>query len=138
MKVKTLLISLLVGGLVVYLIKDSAFQKLNEDIADIIGVLLTLSGTLLGFIFASLSIMTAMMDKRLVQNMKKTGHYQVLLSELFYSAGTFLLVMLVTLATLFFPSGWLTYSLIVSVSLFCMAILFLVFAARKFYLVISL
>lgn len=39
---------------------------------------MSLSATLLGFLIAALSILSALVSRRLVMNMQKTGHYEQL------------------------------------------------------------
>ena len=50
-------------------------------IHDLAGVSSSVSGILFGFLLTATAMLTAMPENRLMQNMKKTGHLRMLISE---------------------------------------------------------
>jgi hypothetical protein len=54
------------------------------------------AGTLLGFVVAALSILASLMDRTLVANLRKTGHFSTLLHELYQVAAAFVIVVTIS------------------------------------------
>ena len=52
----------------------------------------TISATLLGFLLTAIAVLTALMDKTLIANMRKTGHYPKFLRLAFFTSSVFLIV----------------------------------------------
>lgn len=74
----------------------------SSQLLNVAGVLAGVSGTLLGFLITAVALLTAVMDRRLVANMRKTGHYQRLVSETFATCiGLFATTVLCIVALLF-------------------------------------
>lgn len=95
------------------------------------------AGTLLGFAIAALSILTAVVDRRLVVNLRKTGHYSRLLSELYYSATGFLVALLAALVCLFLSGLPLHVGVATMTAAMVFATALLVSAGRKFAMVME-
>lgn len=120
-------------GSVAYL-ADQALWGLDEP--RLLGVATTLSGlsgTLLGFLVAALSVLVAVSDKPLIRNMRKTGHFTVLLKNLFGAAVAFLLTLIFAGASLFLELPLLHFATIITTVLLVNALYFFVIAGRRFY-----
>ncbi|MDM1324884.1 hypothetical protein ACTL4S_07765 [Acinetobacter lwoffii] len=52
----------------------------------------TISATLLGFLLTAIAVLTALMDKTLIANMRKTGHYPKFLRLALFTSSIFLIV----------------------------------------------
>ncbi|EMK5854216.1 hypothetical protein V9I00_002097 [Salmonella enterica] len=65
-----------------------------EALINASGVITGLAGTLLGFLITSMSLITALMDKRLIINMIKTGHYKRLIADTILTC-IFLLILII-------------------------------------------
>lgn len=102
------------------------------------GAFAGVAGTLLGFMIAGLSILTAVIDRRTVVNLRKTGHYDNLLHEVYWVSSWFLVAMTASLMSLFLADRWLTGGVAVATGSMVFATLLFVSAGRKFALVMRL
>ena len=64
---------------------------------------------MLGFLIAALSILTAMLNVKLLTNMRKTGHYETLIDRLIFSSMAFLVTMLVSLGRMLLANDFSVY-----------------------------
>jgi hypothetical protein len=108
-----------------------------DNMRSIASTFAAVSGTLLGFIIAALSILTAMINRRLVSNLRKTGHYDQLLHDFFITAGGYLATMTVSLVTLFLNDSIAMYGLYLSSFVMVWATLCFVVTGRKFALMLK-
>lgn len=108
------------------------------ELAGIASTFASIAATLLGFIIAALSILASLMDRTLLKNMNKTGHFDVLLSELHGAALAFLLVLVVALISLFVSYPWLQVGIAVCAGTMAIGVLMLTEAGRKFFRVIAM
>jgi hypothetical protein len=60
------------------------------------GVVAGVCATLLGFMIAAVAIITALVEKTLIANMRKTGHFRVLMRDTFLTCGFMLATMAVS------------------------------------------
>lgn len=104
---------------------------------EIAAVMAGIGGTLFGFLITSLSILTAVLERKLMINLRKTGHYQVLVKELFLASIYFLFVLVVSLICLFLKTPLLTYSVSLSVGTFIAAIASLAVASYHLFKVMT-
>lgn len=128
-----LILSVLCGGSV-YLYMDA---KTAADLRSIVSTFASVAGTLLGFVIAALSILTSVVDRRFIAKLRVTGHYDVLLHELYWTAASFLLAMVVSMGALFLPDSKVLVGTSVSTSVMILATLYLIFAGYKFSLVMK-
>ena len=95
----------------------------------------SVAGTLLGFLIAAVAILTAVVNRRLIQNMVKTGHYRVLLHEMYGTSVALLASTGAGLIAILAPDTWVVNSMWVCVSTLTFGLLLLASAGRKFYIV---
>lgn len=101
------------------------------------GAFAGVGGTLLGFMIAGLSILTAVIDRRAVVNLRKTGHYDVLLHEVYWTSAWYLVTTIISLLSLFLVGEWLVYGVSAATAAMVFATLLFVSAGRKFALVMK-
>ena len=108
-----------------------------SDIYQEVGQFASISGVLLGFLIAALSILTTIGDRQLIVNIRKTGHFTVLLREMFFASNAFLLTLSLSLLCLFVPLPYAAHLTAAVVAIFVFSTGMLVSAGRKFYIVLS-
>lgn len=99
-------------------------------------VIVGLAGTLLGFLITSISLITALMDRRLVANMIKTGHYQRLVSDTILTCA-FLLIVIVSCLITLLAQGHIVLCIFSFTLLFTsLSIFYLIEAGRRFSVIV--
>ena len=73
----------------------------DERLHSISSVLIGTSGTILGFMIAAISIIAALMDRTLIKNLKKTGHFGILMNGAIATCALLLLTIINGIANLF-------------------------------------
>ncbi len=122
------------GGLAVwYFMVDAPADKLRN----IAGTFAAVAGTLMGFMIAALSILTAMVNRRLIANLRQTGHYNRLLHELFLASAAYLVTLILALVSLFLSDAWVLQSVALATAAMIAATVLFVFAGHKFTLVMK-
>lgn len=108
-----------------------------QQIYSAAGVIAGVSATLLGFLITAVALITALMDRTLIINMRKTGHYRVLVGDAFLTCGLLLATLAVSTASLVLTEAPLR--LVFSATLFGLALslLFVFESGRRFSLVIK-
>ncbi|ENO0459396.1 hypothetical protein ACAK56_003423 [Salmonella enterica] len=104
-----LLPKFIVCGLLTVLL---AYLAAGRDSAGLYGIVTTmagLAGTLLGFLITAVALLTAVMDRTLLTNMRKTGHYQRLMKGIFQTSGLFLMQIILLVICLFLSGKVLYY-----------------------------
>lgn len=110
----------------------------KSDIGTMLGAFASVSVTLLGFLLAALSILSALVNRRLVMNMQRTGHYEQLTKELFITAAAYLVAMVLSLLALFFDGDALRYAAAATSGAILFATLEMIASGHKFYRVMIL
>jgi len=113
-----------------------SYMPETEHMRTFFGVIAGVSATLLGFIIAALSILTAVLGRRFISNLKKTGHYDTLIDELLRAAFAFLASLIVSLVSILVNNFYVCYAFVTVVVVTTLAIVLFVSSGRKFYLVI--
>jgi len=101
-----------------------------------LGTFAQIAGTMLGFLITALSILTAMINVKLLANMKRTGHYETLVDRLIFTSAFFLVTMLVSMAAMLLPGDWARHGLSVASGLMAFSSVWLVLTGRNFHNVI--
>lgn len=131
-----MLIGVLLAVGAIWFIKEGVLSWDTLSVHATAGVFATISATLLGFLIAALSILVSVGDKTLVANMKRTGHYKVLMDNLFWTAAWLSLAMILALATLFF-SCLQAYIMLATIGVFVLGLSSLGIAGYRFYRVVE-
>lgn len=100
------------------------------------GVIAGLCATLLGFMVAATAIVTALFDRTLISNMRKTGHYKVLMNDTFATCGVLLLTLVVSVATLAVDKGATQYAATAVLFMFTLSVLYVYESGRRFAVVV--
>lgn len=133
----SLILSLVIGWLTwkyadPYLVKPHENNGPYELAKQISGI----AGVILGFVLAAISILTAVMDKTLIANMMRTGHFQNFVKQAFYGCGCLMALIAVSLGALVVPEKYLKYALTVMMVVTAYTVIELVTTARRFYNII--
>jgi hypothetical protein len=107
-----------------------------EDVRSGTGVIAQIASTLLGFVLAALAILATVLNTRLLRNMQRTGHYQVLLRRMFYCVLTFGVITVAGLIVLFIPTLQVKHAYVM-MFLSVFAFQSLVDVCQKFWIVLS-
>jgi hypothetical protein len=104
-----------------------------ENSSQISALIASIAGTLFGFSFAGISIMTAL-SGNVISGMKKHGHYKKMLRDLFYAALCLLVSMVVALVAV-----WISFTAIevATVAMFGFALGHVLAAGYKFYIIVD-
>ncbi len=108
-----------------------------EELHSIAGVIAGVSGTLLGFLITSMALITAIMDRTLIANMRKTGHYQRLIGGAFTTCAVLLGTVVSCITSLFFSNPvhvWVFASVLFFLAL---SVLYVIESGRRFSNIIS-
>lgn len=108
-----------------------------SEIYQVVGQFSSISGVLLGFLIAALSILTTIGDRQLMKNIRKTGHLTVLLREMFFASTAFLVTLSLSLVCLFLPLPYAAHISAIVVAIFVFSTGLLVSAGRKFYILLT-
>ena len=63
--------------------------------------LATVSGVLFGFLLTAIAMLASLPERRLIENMRRTGHYRVLMRGAFLASGVHFCALVVSLFALF-------------------------------------
>lgn len=97
----------------------------------------SISATLLGFLLTAIAVLTALMDKTLIVNMRLTGHYPKFLRIAFLTSLVFLIVTIFGfLVLLLFQTVYSAYSFSLMIGFLILAILLLTQTGYSFYKII--
>jgi len=109
-----------------------------EELKNIASILISLAGLMLGFLITSIALITSVMDKKIVSNMKKTGHFKRLIDDTFLTCILFLAVILFSIVSLFIYGSIFCCVFTVVISFSTLSLLYLIEAGRRFATIISL
>lgn len=132
--IKWLLISSLSALFVCYLAYNPLSAMNIADQRDISKVIISLFGTILGFLFALLAIIMSLSSTRLIKNMNITGHY----ANLMLSCKILSCLLFLTIMTCLFCLFYITPLVFIGIT--GLAIFTAIFAFRtayKFFLILS-
>lgn len=90
------------------------------------------AGTLLGFLLTAVALLTAVMDRALVANMRKTGHYQRLVHESFLTCGWMLAALVMSVMNMLLDGRPLVIAFCLTIFLSIFSVLQLVEAGVRF------
>lgn len=94
--------------------------------------------TMVGFSLAMLAILVSASSTRLLRNMMKTGHYDLVNGRLFVTASFFGIALVAALASLFLPDGALAAGLSIATGALVGACVALAISSYRFWTVLKL
>lgn len=99
--------------------------------------LATVGGVLFGFLLTAIAMMVSLPERRLVANMRLTGHYSVLMKGTLRACGYHFAALIVSLLAVFSAGWFLEVAVSVALSVEAFAILRTAHAGRRFWLVLE-
>lgn len=100
------------------------------------GVIAGVCATLLGFLVTAIAIIVALVDKKLITNMRKTGHYSVLMRDAFVTCACLLLTLAASSTALVIHSDWLKITCTIIAFLLVLSLLCAYQSGRRFAVVV--
>ncbi|HDS1797561.1 TPA: hypothetical protein QEM76_000195 [Pseudomonas putida] len=131
--------TLLPRGLGAALVAYSFYRWPGVDTAQLYsasGVIAGVCATLLGFLVTAVAIVTALVDKTLIANMRKTGHYRVLMRDTFLTCAMLLLTLGISCAALVTAASWMNIVGTAIAFLLALSLLYAYESGRRFALVV--
>ena len=132
-----LLLSLLIGCGIGFLYW---FKLPHMPVAAIPNFMTTLSSvfaTLLGFIITAIALLASLLDKPLLKNMQKTGHYKRLMTDAFYTCLVLLVLVLTCWIGLMLQSKHQEIVAAILIGLVVMSMLCLLQTGRRLFNIIK-
>ncbi len=115
------------------------FRGLEADrLYTIAGALAGATATLLGFLITAVSILTALMNRRLLQNMRRTGHYRRLVLDTFLSCALLFATLIICIVSMFLGGVPLIGTFSVMLFFALLSFLYVAEAGHRFYTIIKL
>lgn len=100
------------------------------------GVIAGVCATLLGFLVTAIAIIVALVDKTLISNMRKTGHYSVLMKDAFVTCACLLSTLAASCTALVIHSDFLRITCTVIAFLLILSLLCAYQSGRRFAIVV--
>ncbi len=72
-----------------------------ERVYDLANALATVSGVLFGFLLTAVAMLASLPERRLIENMRRTGHYRVLMQGAFFACALHFMTLVSALLALF-------------------------------------
>lgn len=136
-RVPGLLIRLIVGiGIaVIYWFKLPHMPE--PAISSLMATLSSVFATLLGFIITAITLLASLLDKPLLKNMQKTGHYKRLMTDAFDTCLVMLILILSSLIGLMLKIKQQELLIVVLIVLVVMSILCLLKTGRRLFNIVK-
>ena len=94
------------------------------------------TATMLGFMIAALSILTAVANQKLLRNMQRTGHYKKLLHELYHTSAAYAAGMVASLTSIFLSAPYISWSMTLTIFAVTYSTLMIISVGHKFWVVL--
>lgn len=95
------------------------------------------TATMLGFMIAALSILTAVANQKLLRNMQRTGHYKKLLHELYHASAAYAAGMVASLTSIFLSVPYLSWSMTATIFAVTYSTAMIISVGHKFWVVLA-
>lgn len=115
---------------------NDLYADKGNKVIELTKQIVSVAGVLLGFILTALSIMTAVMDKNLITNMVRSGHFKIFIKQAFFSCFLMFLLIVFGLILISLPIIFLQYAYSIYFVLIVLTIYELLITSRRFYNVI--
>lgn len=109
-----------------------------DRVQDVLNTVVSVSGTMLGFVIAAVSILATITEKPVIERLRKTGHFANLLHDFLIAAAWMGSAMLISGAGLFSLDEQGYFWLAVASAMFCGGVIRLSRAGKNFYLLIGI
>lgn len=116
------------------------FKVPHMPVAAIPNLMTTLSSvfaTLLGFIITAIALLASLLDKPLLKNMQKTGHYRCLMTDAFVTCLVLLVLVLTCLIGLMLQSRHQEVVVAILIGLIVISVLYLLQTGRRLFNIIK-
>ena len=120
--------------LVSLVIPNNMLEDRADDMSELFLAFAALSGTLLGFVISSMSILTGLRVDEAIDKLVGTGHYPVLMQNLFHTGVLLFMSMIFAIVSYFWDNVSIWKS---GFALFVLSILTLGVVGFRFYVVMS-
>ena len=120
--------------LVSLVIPNNMLEDRADDMSELFLAFAALSGTLLGFVISSMSILTGLRVDEAIDKLVGTGHYPVLMQHLFYTGVLLFMSMIFAIVSYFWDNVSIWKS---GFALFVLSIFTLGVVGFRFYVVMS-
>lgn len=110
----------------------------DEMLRSAAGALSSISVTMLGFMLAVLAILVSIVDRRLIRNMYRTGHFSRLIARLYIASGLFGAGMIASYVALYTEAEALRYLTAFGIASTSAALIMLGFACRSLWMILHL
>lgn len=134
---KMLWIRIAISAAIAWLLWSHIGTFSDDALHSAAGALAGVTATMLGFVIAALSILTAVANQRLLRNMQKTGHYKKLLHELYHASAAYAGGMVASLASIFLSTPFVTWSMTVTIFAVSYSTLMIISVGQKFGVVLA-
>lgn len=134
-RILVIIISSIFSYIFIFHLQD-LYANEGEKVIELLKQTVSVAGVLLGFILTALSILTAVIDKTLITNMVRTGHFRVFVRQAFFSCFLLFLLIISSLIVISVPIFWIKGSFSVIAVIIVMTIYELFVTSRRFYNVI--
>lgn len=123
-----------------FAVGSAAFKGLCviEDARLTASTMVALSGTLIGFMMASLSMLVSAADRPFLQNLRRSGHFKGLVREILTTVLLWLAVIVVALAGHFVVGDYQRYVVAIATALLTLSFIHFLIVGRKFKMVIEM
>lgn len=136
-RIPKLLIRLLISGAIATLYWFKVSHVPPSAVSSIVTTLASVAATLLGFIITSIALLASLLDKPLIRNMQKTGHYKCLMTEAFDTCMVLLALVVACIIGLILQGQIQEIAFAILVGFTCLALIYLLQAGRRFSNIIS-
>lgn len=125
----------LITGAVAFWFRDMVDPPVMRDV---LGIVVQIGGTLMGFVVAAMAILMALPDSRFTANLRRTGHMQKLLNQMFWAAGWALAIIISGVAVMFTSSSALPYCAALVLAVMGATVARLIVVGRRFHLILEI
>jgi|GEM_PF-6194495 hypothetical protein len=108
----------------------------NNGPYELVKQIASIAGVILGFVLAAISILTAVMDKTLISNMMKTGHFKSFVKQAFYGCAWMILLIIISLGFMGVDQPYIKPAYVIIMAVMTYTTIQLIITARRFYNII--
>jgi len=103
-----------------------------NQLVGIATILAEVTTGLMGFMIAAMAILLTLGDSSFIQNLRKTGHFKVLLRGMLHATLSCFVALVIMIVCLLAPATYLALGLAIGVSVLALGLLFILQAGGRF------